>query len=57
VTVGQEPRNTFVVPVSNLTLELHPARVPSTNQYSLVFTDQMDGKVKVGDSGPLVLWR
>jgi hypothetical protein len=49
VTVGQDPKNTFVVPVSNL-----PAAFTLfeflNGVYSLVFTEQMDGKVKVGDS-------
>lgn len=49
VTVGQDPKNTFVVPVSNL-----PAAFTLfeflNGTYSLVFTEQMDGKVKVGDS-------
>jgi hypothetical protein len=49
VTIGQDPKNTFVVPVSNL-----PAAFTLfeflNNQYALVFTEQMDGKVKVGDS-------
>ncbi len=49
VTVGQDSKNTFVVPVSNL-----PAAFTLfeflNGTYSLVFTDQMDGKVKVGDS-------
>lgn len=49
VTVGQEPRNTFVVPVSNLPATFTLLEYLN-NQYSLVFTDQMDGKVKVGDS-------
>src|SRR5262249_2669561 len=49
VPVGQDPKNTFVVPVSNL-----PAAFTLfeflNGVYSLVFTEQMDGKVKVGDS-------
>ena len=50
VTVGQEPRNTFVVPVSNLPATFTLLEFLN-NQYTLVFTDQMDGKVKVsGDS-------
>ncbi len=49
ITVGQDARNTFVVPVSNLPSSFTLLEFVN-NQYSLVFTEQMDGKVKVGDS-------
>src|SRR5438132_31120 len=49
VTVGQDPRNTFVVPVSNLPSSFTLFEFLN-GVYSLVFTEQMDGKVKVGDS-------
>src|SRR5688572_16969325 len=49
VTVGQDPKNTFVVPVSNLPASFTLFEFVN-GVYSLVFTEQMDGKVKVGDS-------
>jgi hypothetical protein len=49
VTVGQDPKNTFVVPVSNLPGSFTLFEFLN-GVYSLVFTEQMDGKVKVGDS-------
>src|ERR1700704_1504521 len=49
VTVGQDPKNTFVVPVSNLPAAFTLFELVN-NAYALVFTEQMDGKVKVGDS-------
>src|SRR4051812_20731662 len=49
VTIGQEARNTFVVPASNL-----PSSFPvfefRNNQYHLVFTQQMEGRVRLGTS-------
>ncbi len=48
VTVGQDPKNTFVVPVSNLPPGFTLFEIQN-DQYSLLFTEQMDGKVKVGD--------
>ena len=42
-------RNTFVVPVSNLPPSFTLFEYIN-NQYTLVFTEQMDGKVKVGDA-------
>ena len=49
VTVGHEGRNTIVVPDSNL-----PASLPlfeyRDHKYFLVFTEQMDGRVRVGES-------
>lgn len=49
VTVGTDAKNTFVVPVSNLpsTFTLFELQ---NDKYHLVFTEAMDGKVKVGDS-------
>src|SRR3954471_20972358 len=49
ITLGTDSRNTFVVPVSNLP-PAYTLFEYINNQYSLVFTEQMDGKVKVGDS-------
>jgi TonB family protein len=49
VTVGQDPKNTFVVPVSNLPAAFTLFEFVN-GTYSLVFTETMDGKVKVGDS-------
>ncbi len=49
VTVGQDSKNTFVVPVSNLPGSFTLFEFLN-GVYSLVFTEQMDGKVKVGDS-------
>ena len=47
VTVGQDARNTFIIPASTL-----PATFPvfeyRNNQYSLVFTPEMNGKVRIG---------
>ena len=49
VSVGQDARNTFVVPASDL-----PASFPvfehRHGQYYLLFTERMDGRVKLGDS-------
>ncbi|MBX7096481.1 MAG: AgmX/PglI C-terminal domain-containing protein [Myxococcaceae bacterium] len=49
VSIGTDPKNTFVVPVSNLPATFTLFEYVN-NQFSLVFSDQMDGKVKVGDS-------
>lgn len=49
VTIGTDSRNTFVVPVSNLP-PAYTLFEYINNQYTLVFTDQMEGKVKVGDA-------
>lgn len=46
VTVGQDARNTFVVPVSNLPSSFTIFELVN-NVYSLVFTAQMEGKVHV----------
>jgi hypothetical protein len=49
VTIGQDPRNTLVVPGSNL-----PNSVPifeyRSHQYHLLFTERMDGRVRLGTS-------
>jgi hypothetical protein len=49
VTIGPEARNTFVIPASNL-----PASFPifehRNGQYHLVFTKEMQGRVRVGTS-------
>ncbi len=49
VTIGQEAKNTIVVPASNL-----PATFPvfefRNQQYALVFTEEMDGRVRLGNS-------
>ena len=49
ITIGTDSRNTFVVPVSNLP-PAYTLFEYINNQYTLVFTEQRDGKVKVGDS-------
>lgn len=49
VTVGQDSKNTFVVPVSNLPPSFTLFEYVN-NQYALVFTETMEGKVKVSDS-------
>lgn len=49
VTVGTDPKNSFVVPVSNLPASFTLFEFVN-NQYALVFTEQMSGKVKVSDS-------
>ncbi len=49
ITLGTDSRNTFVVPVSNLP-PAYTLFEYINNQYTLVFTEQMDGKVKVGDA-------
>ncbi|MHB8877849.1 MAG: TonB family protein [Myxococcaceae bacterium] len=49
VTIGQDARNTFVVPASNL-----PASFPvfelKNGQYYLGFTEAMDGRVRLGSA-------
>jgi TonB family protein len=49
VTIGQDSRNTFIVPVSNLPTTFTLFEYVK-EQYALVFTEAMDGKVKVGDA-------
>lgn len=49
VTVGTDAKNTLVVPVSNLPGSFTLFECVN-NQYTLVFTDKMQGKVKVGES-------
>ena len=49
VTIGQDSRNTFIVPVSNLPTTFTLFEYVK-DQYALVFTETMDGKVKVGDA-------
>ncbi|MGQ0507463.1 MAG: AgmX/PglI C-terminal domain-containing protein [Myxococcaceae bacterium] len=49
VTVGQEAKNTFVVPASNLPPSF-PVFEYKTHQYFLVFTEKMDGRVRLGTS-------
>src|SRR5689334_22817765 len=47
ITIGQDQKNTFVIPASNL-----PASIPvfehKGGQYHLVFTERMDGRVRLG---------
>lgn len=49
VTIGQGPKNSIVIPVSNL-----PATFPvfemKGNAYQLRFTEKMDGKLSVGEN-------
>ncbi|MGA9524283.1 MAG: hypothetical protein WBV82_22705, partial [Myxococcaceae bacterium] len=49
VTIGQDAKNTIVVPASNLPSTFHAFEYKA-NQYSLVFTEQMEGRVRLGDS-------
>ena len=49
VTVGQDARNTFVIPASNLPPSF-PVFECKNSQYSLVFTETMDGRVRLGTS-------
>lgn len=49
ITIGTDSRNTFVVPVSNLP-PAYTLFEYINNTYTLVFSEQMDGKVKVGDA-------
>jgi outer membrane biosynthesis protein TonB len=49
VTVGQDARNTFVIPASNLP-STFPVFEHKGNQYNLVFTEQMNGRVRLGTS-------
>lgn len=47
VTIGQDAKNTFVVPASNLPPSF-PVFEYKSGQYSLVFTEAMDGRVRLG---------
>src|SRR5688572_23520034 len=47
VTVGQNAANTFVIPASNLPTSF-PVFEFKNNQYHLVFTETMDGRVRLG---------
>jgi hypothetical protein len=49
VTVGQDAKNTFVVPASNVPGSF-PVFEHRGTQYHLVFTEQMNGRVKLGSS-------
>ncbi len=49
VTIGQDAKNTIVVPASNLPSTFHVFEHKGS-QYSLVFTEQMEGRVRVGES-------
>ena len=50
VTVGQDAKNTFVVPVSNLPSTFTLLEyVKATDSYALVFKKDMEGKVSLGD--------
>ncbi|MBL9038950.1 MAG: AgmX/PglI C-terminal domain-containing protein [Archangium sp.] len=50
ITVGQDAKNTFVVPVSNLPPSFQIFEVDKAGQYSLVFRSGMEGKVNVNGS-------
>jgi len=50
VTVGQDSRNTFVVPVSNLPPSFQLFEVDKNGQYALIFRSGMEGKVNVNGS-------
>ena len=49
VTVGQDARNTFVVPASGLPSSF-PVFEHRHNQYHLVFADPMEGRVRLGNA-------
>jgi len=49
VTVGQDAKNTFVIPASNLPTTF-PVFEHKANQYHLVFTEEMNGRVRLGTS-------
>ena len=50
VTVGQDSRNTFVVPVSNLPPTFQLFEVDKAGNYALIFRNGMEGKVNVNGS-------
>ena len=49
VTIGQGPKNSIVIPVSNLPATFEVFEVKGS-AYLLRFTEQMDGKLSVGDN-------
>ncbi|MFZ5470772.1 MAG: AgmX/PglI C-terminal domain-containing protein [Myxococcota bacterium] len=49
VTVGHDAKNTFVVPASNLPPSF-PVFELKAGQYSLLFTEHMEGRVRVGSA-------
>lgn len=49
VTVGQDAKNTFVIPASGLPPSF-PVFEYRNNQYSLVFSDKMNGRVRLGNT-------
>lgn len=49
VTVGHEASNTFVIPASNLPGSF-PVFEHKANQYQLIFTEEMNGRVRLGTS-------
>ncbi len=49
VTIGQDARNTFVVPASNLPSSFSVFELKN-GQYSLGFTEAMDGRVRLGSA-------
>lgn len=50
VTVGQDSRNTFVVPVSNLPPSFQLFEIDKAGAYALIFRAGMEGKVNVNGS-------
>jgi TonB family protein len=48
VSVGQDSKNTFVIPASNLPPSFPVFDFRGTHYY-LIFTDRMDGRVRIGD--------
>src|SRR5947207_2778445 len=48
ITIGQDPKNTFIIPASNLPATLPVFEYKGGGQYHLVFSDRMDGRVRLG---------
>src|SRR5450631_2632874 len=48
VSVGQDAKNTFVIPASNLPPSFPVFDFRGTHYY-LLFTERMDGRVRIGD--------
>lgn len=49
VTIGNDAKNTIVVPASSLPPSF-PVFEHKANQYALCFTEQMEGRVRIGDA-------
>src|SRR5262245_38176870 len=49
ITIGQDPKNTFIIPASTLPSTLQVFEFKG-GQYHLVFGERMDGKVRLGSA-------